>query len=117
MGTSFVEYKGYGFWSRDSYLEGWLAALLEEMRKLPAAEPWQKALVEHWQIQAEIDGGCMSLDLDEFLSEQAKRDFVLSVAASALPRSAESSRRTGELFIALLSGQIKTTVSSPVDYL
>jgi hypothetical protein len=32
MGTSFVEYKGFGFWTRDSFLESWLTTLLDEMR-------------------------------------------------------------------------------------
>ncbi|HJX94067.1 MAG TPA: hypothetical protein VJ324_00520 [Candidatus Acidoferrum sp.] len=30
MSTSFVEYKGFGFWSRDNFLEAWLNTLLDE---------------------------------------------------------------------------------------
>jgi hypothetical protein len=59
MGTSFVEYKGFGFWTRDNFLESWLTTLLEEMQKLPSLEPWQEAMKEHWRVQAIIDGGAM----------------------------------------------------------
>jgi hypothetical protein len=59
MGTSFVEYKGFGFWTRDNFLESWLTTLLEEMQKLPSLEPWQEAMKEHWRVQAVIDGRAM----------------------------------------------------------
>jgi hypothetical protein len=54
MGTSFVEYKGFGFWTRDNFLENWLITLLGEIRKLPSLEPWQESLREHWCIQGII---------------------------------------------------------------
>jgi len=117
MGTSYVEYKGYGFWSRDSFLECWITTLLDQMQRPPALEPWQESLAEHWRIQAYIDGGCMSLNLDGFLSDSTRREIVLSVSEQALPRCPELGRRTGELFIALLSGLLRTTASSPIDYL
>lgn len=117
MGTSYVEYKGHGFWSRDKFLENWIHSLLGEMRELPNIEPWQVSLIQHWRIQAEIDGGCMDLGLDEHLSDETKRDTILALAKSSLRRALPSARRTGELFIALLSEQLKTTVSSPIDYL
>jgi hypothetical protein len=117
MGTSFVEYKGLGFWTRDSFLESWLTTLLDEMQKLSAVEPWQKSLMEHWHTQTTIDGGVMSVGLDEFVTDSARRDFLLSLAKGALERSQLLGHRTGELFIDLLAGNLKTTVSSPVDYL
>jgi hypothetical protein len=117
MATSFVGYKNYGYWTRDSFLESWLTTLLEEMTKLPALEPWQKSLIEHWKIQTTIDGGCMAVDLDEFLSEPSRQEFLLSLAKRSLPSSKPVGRRTGELFVELLEGKLKTTVSSPLDYL
>jgi hypothetical protein len=117
MGTSFVEYKEYGYWTRDSFLETWLTTLLEEMRKLPELEPWQKSLMEHWQVQATVDGGCMALGLDKFLLDASRLRFVLSLARRALQLSKPVGRRTGELFVELLEGKLNTTVSSPIDYL
>jgi hypothetical protein len=117
MGTSYVGYKGHGFWSRDKFLEDWINSLLDVMREQPKIEPWQVSLIEDWRIQATIDGGCMSLRLDYYLSNETKRDVVLSLAKGSLPRAAPSARRTGELFIALLSEELTTTASSPIDYL
>jgi len=116
MGTSFTEYKEFGFWSRDSFLASWLATLLNEMQKLPVREAWQESLMEHWRVQSRIDGGVMSLGLDEFLINDERRDCVLSLAHSALQQSEEKARRTGELFSALLAGKLRTTASSPINY-
>jgi len=117
MGTSFVEYKKFGFWTRDSYLENWLRTLLDEMKKASVLDPWQKSLIEHWEIQATVDGGCMTVKLDEFLSEPSRKDFLLSLAKKSLISSKSVGHRTGELFVELLEGKLKTTSSSPIDYL
>jgi hypothetical protein len=117
MGTSFVKYKEFGFWTRDSFLESWLTTLLDEIRKLPALEPWQESLMEHWRVQATIDGGVMSVGLDEFLTDGKRKDFMLSMAKEALERSEPLGHRTGELFIDLLTGNLKTNDASPIDYL
>ena len=117
MGTSFVEYRGFGFWTRDIFLESWLRSMLNEMAKVPAQEEWQRALASHWQTQTAVNGGCVDLGLDRFLVDDVKRDLVLSTAKGALKESRPLGQRTGELFIDLLSGKLKTTVSSPIDYL
>ena len=117
MGTSYVAYKGFGFWTRDVFLESWLNTLLVEMRTVPAREAWQEALINHWQTQVQIDGGVMSAGLDEFLTDKAREALVLRVARQALRNSERKALRTGELFLDLVEGKLKTTVSSPVDYL
>lgn len=116
MGTSYVQYKGVGFWTRDSFLESWLTTLLDTMQKLPAMEPWQTALVDHWRIQVRIDGGCMWVGLDDFLTDSGRTDFLRSLSKDSLERSTPLGRRTGELFIDLLEGRVKTTASSLIDY-
>jgi hypothetical protein len=85
------------------------------MRKLPELEPWQNLLMDHWKIQATLGGGCIALDLDEFLSDASKKDFLLSLAKRALHSSPPLGHRTGELFIELLGGKLQTTASSPID--
>jgi hypothetical protein len=117
MGTSFVKYKGFGFWTRDTFLESWLSSLVHELGKLSSLERWQEVMTEHWRTQAGIDGGVMSVSLDEFLTDETREGFVLSLAKKALEHSDPLGHRTGELFIDLLVGDLKTTVSSPVDYL
>ncbi len=117
MGTSFVKYKGFGFWTRDSFLECWLTAMLDEMRKVQNPRPWQESLKKHWQIQVKVDGGCMSVGLDDFVMDDTRAKFLLSVAKRALEQVKPLGHRTGELYIDLLEGRLKTTVSDPIDYL
>jgi hypothetical protein len=117
VGTSFVKYGEYGFWTRDNYLSSWLTALLTELRKTAKPEPWHKSLMEHWSVQIEVDGGCMSAALDQFLTDSERLDSLISTSQLALLTCAPSAKRTGELFVALLRGTQKTTASSPIDYL
>ena len=115
MGTSYVEYRKFGFWSRDTFLADWIDAMLAEIQPLSAQERWLGPLSEKWRVQAEIDGGCMSLGLDDFLSDERRRKLLLTLAGQAVNRCSEESRRTGELFFALLAGKLTTTASSPID--
>ena len=117
MGTSFIEYKGFGFWSRDRNIQDWVTALIAEMRMLTAPEPWQDELIESWQHEVQVDGGCISLRLDEWFADELRRDLVRRVAAQAVRRATEDAKRTGELFVALLAGDLRTNVRSPIDYL
>jgi len=121
MGTSFIKYKGFGFWSRDSFIESWLTTLIVEMEKLQDLNAWQHALIEEliedWRIQILIDGGCISLRLDEFLVDGSREGFMLSLAKNALNFSEPLGRETGELFIKMLEGRLETNESSPIDYL
>jgi hypothetical protein len=117
MGTSFIKYKGFGFWSRDSFIESRLTTLIVEMRKLQDLQTWQQALIEDWRIQIIIDGGCMSLRLDEFLIDDSREGVMLSLAKRSLHFSDPLGRETGELFIKLLEGRLETNESSPIDYL
>jgi hypothetical protein len=111
------ESKGLGFSTRDSHLERWLQSLIQEIEDLSSRESWQDSLLEHWPVQATIDGGVMSVSFNESLTDDIRREFMLSMAQAALNRSGPLGRRTGELFIRLLQGKLTTTVTSPVDYL
>lgn len=72
--------------------------------------------MEYWRAQSRIDGGVMSLGLDEFLINDERRSSIVCLSRSALQQSEGKARRTGELFIALLAGKLRTTASSPIDY-
>lgn len=117
MGTSYIEYKGFGFWSRDNFIESWITALIDEIKTLTVREPWQDALIENWHTQVQIDGGCISLDLDQFLSDGLRRDLVRGLAEQAINRTTGAARRTGELFVALVAGDLRTDATSPMNYL
>jgi hypothetical protein len=117
MGTSFIQYKGFGFWTRDNYLENWLNNLIEELSKSAHLEKWQEELAAYWRIQAKIDGGCIAVDLDKYLIDSIRERFMIELAERTLDRHYPAGFRTGELFKDLLAGRLKTTVSSPIDYL
>ena len=117
VGTSFVKYGEYGFWTRDINLSSWLTSLLAELRKTTKPEPWHKPLMEQWSAQIEVDGGCMSAGLDQFLTDSERLDSLISTSELALRSCEPYAKRTGELFVALLRGTLKTTASSPIDYL
>ena len=104
MGTSFVEYKEFGFGSRDSFLASWLGTLLDEMQRLPVREAWQKSLMEHWQDQSTIDGRVMRLELDELLLNDERRNCILSMAQSALQRCDEKARRQANCLLPFSRG-------------
>jgi hypothetical protein len=117
MGTSFVKYGEFGFWTRDTHLSSWLMAASDELCKVPQLETWQSSLIEHWRVQINVDGGCMSAGLDEFLTDAKRRDSIVSISNAALRDCEPIAKRTGELFVALLLGDLMTTASSPIDYL
>ena len=117
MGTSYVEFRKHGFWARDSILSGWLTTLINEMREGVPLNAWLRPLTGHWEMQIEIDGGCMALELVSFLADDERYRYVISAADSARTRSSDASKRTGHLFLALLKGEVRTDASSPIDYL
>jgi hypothetical protein len=117
LGTSFVKYKEHGFWARDAHLSSWLTALSTELRKTTEPQEWHKPLMEHWSVQIEVDGGCMSAELDKFLANNERQDFLIFTSERALQTCEPAAKRTGELFVALLRGDLKTTASTPINYL
>jgi hypothetical protein len=79
MGTSFIEYKEFGFWSRDNFIESWVTTLLAEMQNSPTLEKWQKSLIDDWRIQATTASGWF-LGLDKYLIDTQRKDSMLSLA-------------------------------------
>jgi hypothetical protein len=136
VGSSFIEYRGAGFWSRNYSTEMWMYLLAGEARQLEDAPEWLVAAADDWHRQATVNMmGCVSPDLDEHattpervavllrLAERAlatlkKRGAVLSVHwLNALGLGGAEVRfdrdlptevftRVGETFIRLLRGEI-----------
>ena len=79
MGTSFVEYRGRGFWSWDGYLEHALFLLAEAIGESPR-ESWLNEVRDHWREQA---SGMFTADihpnLDEYLTSEDRRNVVLKL--------------------------------------
>ncbi|MHC4177060.1 MAG: hypothetical protein ACYSWU_06120 [Planctomycetota bacterium] len=85
MGTSFTEFKGRGFWARDSSIEFWLWLLAQEIDRRDEVAGWLAEAREHWHVQAtEGFTGCVDASLDEYLTSPERVQTVLGLAERAL---------------------------------
>jgi hypothetical protein len=119
MSTSFVEYRGRGFWSLDDYLEHLLALLADRIGISPS-QAWLADLRDHWRTQSSGDfRAWIHPKLDEFLTSDDRRDAVLTLldGTASQPDLSREARETARLLQALLRGQITTNASSPLDYM
>lgn len=120
MGSSFTEFKGYGFWSRDYFLEEWLRELAAECRKHVPLQPWLTAACGHWELQATgVFNGWVHANLDEFLTDAERVSLIISISERVKDRFPPSCHlnRTGDLFVRLLKGHLNTDASSPLGYM
>ncbi len=85
MGSSFIEYRGAGFWSRNYSLEMWMYLLAQEARQLEDAPEWLLAAADDWHRQATLNMmGCVSPDLDEHATSPERVAVLLRLAGRAL---------------------------------
>jgi hypothetical protein len=85
MGSSFTEYRGAGFWSRDAKIELWLYLLAEEIRRLDDPPAWLRAAAEDWHTQATAGmNGCVSAGLDQHIPTPERAAVVQELAERAL---------------------------------
>jgi hypothetical protein len=119
MSTSFVEYRGRGFWSWDGYLEHVLALLADRIGSSPNQE-WLAHLRQHWRAQSSGDfRGWIHPNLDEFLTNNERRETVLTLLDDITTQSdlSREAQETAKLLESLLRGQMTTDASSPLDYM
>jgi hypothetical protein len=84
VGTSFTEYRGSGFWTRDAALETVLALLVVELGLDACGDEALESVLDAWTLQA-VAGftGCVSPGLDEHL---AVRPGLAAAITAALKR-------------------------------
>ena len=119
MSTSFVEYRGRGFWSLDAYLEHVLALLADRIGPSPG-EKWLADLQDHWRAQSSGNfRGWIHPKLDEFLASDERRDTLLKFCDGITSQSdlTPEAIDTAKLLSGLLRGEINTDASSPLDYM
>jgi len=120
VGSSFTEFKDYGFWSRDHFLEVWLGELAAECRKHVSPQPWLAEACEHWELQATgIFSGWVHAKLDEFLTSEERVSFFISISERVRDRFPPDHplNQTGDLFVRLLKGELTTDAASPLNYM
>jgi hypothetical protein len=70
VGTSYVDYHGRGFWTRDAALETVLGLLVAELEPLSGGDDALSPVLDRWSLQATAGfNGCVSADLDTNLAE------------------------------------------------
>ena len=118
MGRSFICFKQHGFWTRDDVLLDWLGAALALIEKIDPPRAWQVEIAKSLEntIIVGFPGG-IKPELDAFLTDDERIEFMidLSTMIGYSPKKPKM-KRLSELFIALIEGKLKTTVSSPIDY-
>jgi hypothetical protein len=119
MGSSFVDYRGRGFWSHDAYIERFLGLLASAATSLPD-EVWLHEAGEHWRLQASgVFNGWVHPLFDDYLSNDQRRLVVLALVSDVRERagSERELKQTCELVQKLLMGDLTTDASSPLDYM
>jgi hypothetical protein len=119
VGSSFIRYRGRGFWSGDGFIEEFLACLAQEVEALSETN-WTRAAVDHWRLQASgIFNGWVHPDFDEFLPTDDRRNEILRAVGRirADPGASRFLRETCDLVERLLRGELTTDASSPLDYM
>src|SRR5437764_12773365 len=84
VGSSFTEFRGRGFWSRDASIELWRTLLAREARQVEHRPAWLSKAAEDWHIHATAGmGGCVSARLDEFITTPEQATVILGLSEQA----------------------------------
>jgi hypothetical protein len=87
MGSTSIEFRGREFEANDSTMEVWLALLVDEIRAMPDAPDWLRHISEEWTIMGTSHFGFgVDPNLDELISDDERRDVVLTIARRAMAR-------------------------------
>ena len=119
VGSSFIDYRGKGFWSRDAFIEEFLRALADATATLPA-EDWLCDAAAHWRLQgAGHFNGWVHPCFDEHLSTEDRRASIVRLIdiVRTRPDATDYLRQTCDLAERLLNGELATDASSPLDYM
>jgi hypothetical protein len=85
MGTSFTEFNGKGFWTRDIFLEVWLGALVQEIDHLSSPSEWLTLIRPYWHLQATAGFlGCVSPDLDRLVTTYEEKHLLIALSEQAI---------------------------------
>ena len=119
MSTSYVEYRGHGFWSYDDYLEQALALVAEEIGE-SLEEDWQVQLRDHWRSQSSgVYRSWIHPQLDEYITDNARTEKLIMWIRLVAGRNGISREvlEIVKLIESLVRGQLSTNEASPRDYM
>lgn len=85
MASSFVEYRGYGFWASDGLLQIWLYFLTKKINLSENNAVWLNEAGEEWAIQAQgVCTGCIYVGLDEYITTPERNQTLIAVSYEAI---------------------------------
>jgi hypothetical protein len=119
MATSFVEYRGRGFWSWDGYVEHVLALVAAELTKSPDSD-WKTQLRDHWKLQSSgIFSAYIHPQLDDFITTDERCNELIRMLdeIASRPDLRREARETIRLIKSLLLGEMTTDASSSLEYM
>ena len=119
MSSSFIEYRGYGFWSHDSFTERLIAEVSTVASRVQERD-WLKELSAHWALQSSGGfAGWIHLKLDEFVTDDLRSMELQQVITECVDHHSEKDpiHQTGLLLLSLLQGKVVWTATSPLDYM
>jgi hypothetical protein len=146
MATTFIEFKNYGFWAHDSFLEGILYLIVKELKASPSDDEWKYKIIDKWNY-AYLSGfsGNIPIELEENLSDEDNLKIIVQILKTIISKiendehylsademnknfvggrrmkwvdiNKEGFLRTASMTIDLLEGRLKTDASSPLTYL
>src|ERR1041384_1567379 len=99
MASSFIRFRGFGFWAKDGFVEAMQLCLIQEIESdTVGAVEWVNLFKTELALQAfpMIYGG-MSMELDEFLTDDERERIVLRLVDQIVARIiTDPSYMTGE---------------------
>lgn len=146
MASSFVEFKGSGFWANDFYLEVWVYYFVKEIEKINSPIPvWLQELKQDWLKMATVGMlGSINLSLDSYVTDEERKKVLLDIAKKTNhsffnngdvlpleiankpfkptkyftePPETSTVLKVGKFFIKLLRGKLTYKASGPFEYL
>lgn len=114
MGSSFVEYKGKGFWVYDPGLQVWLETLVQAIDRWSSPPEWLALARQDWHRQAlGTQPAFMNPELDEFASTEEQKGVLITLSRQALAQLA-----TNEPVVShdLLNGMLRDEAIVPWEH-
>src|SRR4051794_11742781 len=73
MGSSYTEYRGAGFWTKDDVIQYLLFAVSREVRDASSPPGWMDELCSSWQKEAtRLAGGDVDAQLDAQIASETR---------------------------------------------
>jgi hypothetical protein len=85
MPQSYLYFKDNGFWATDAFLRDWLRLVILQLDQDKESPEWAKEMRGELYPQATTHfHGCMDCELDKFMVDDSRKDYLLACSTLAL---------------------------------